>query len=359
MKYFYDFRIVGTTAFTRGITVLSDENGTSQLSFIKPDGSVQARLYKAMNNEDLPPGPVNLLLLTNQNMTVPTMLGYWIYTRNGGVHLDGNTLQKDKTLADNFFEAPESINVGSAKAMREGAALAVINGRLYGGTTSTWDQAPTYGMFGLPAAGDYEISSSFVYNNVKRYFVTFDVNRKQFLRFNLYGEPTYGGTSYNVIGDVFDPKNVQMDLVHLEQVNAADCFAFCRASDGKLYELNFGIEFAGPFQIEPKHKRLFVLQDEIKPDSKWVASQGGVFYISSGDKIYRYNPINQQKEVLTTTFAGKTISMLKLVSTENASTLIVGIEGSLVYLDVSTGKRGDELERINGIPGAPVDMVER
>src|SRR5689334_7130028 len=44
MKYFRFFRIKGETQVSSGSLVLSQENNTSQMSFVKPDGSVLARL---------------------------------------------------------------------------------------------------------------------------------------------------------------------------------------------------------------------------------------------------------------------------------------------------------------------------
>lgn len=356
MKYFYDFAINGITEFNTGTLVLSSENNVSQLSFVQPDGKVQARLFKAINGYDLPADPVSVVLLANMNYNPPNPLGYWIFTKHGGVKLKVSNLVADRSLAENFFEEPESIEVGSAKALKEGAPLAVINNKLYAGTTYTWDQSPTYGMFGLSAQGDYEMAPSFVFNSSLGYFIGFDRKKKQFLRFNNYGTATYFGTSYAVTSNEFNPTNVGMDLLHLEQVNEGDCYAFCKDPSGAIYELQFSVVFTGPFNFTPKQKRLFVRQDLIQSDTKWVATQSGVFYFTSGSKIYRYNPINLEVREITTTFGGKRVSMIKLLG---QNTLVAGVEGSLYYLDISVGKYGDLIKTVNDIPGEPVDFVVR
>ncbi|WP_449437036.1 PKD-like family lipoprotein [Pedobacter steynii] len=109
MKYFHDFFVDGGTEFGSGTAVLSLENGTTQFSFIKPGGEVQARLYNAMHGKDLPKDPMNLFLM--KNITAGgTLLGYWIITKGGGVRLNVNTMQEDpkypNTIADNFLQLP-------------------------------------------------------------------------------------------------------------------------------------------------------------------------------------------------------------------------------------------------------------
>ncbi|HVV05968.1 MAG TPA: PKD-like family lipoprotein, partial [Puia sp.] len=62
MKYFYDFAIDGKTVFASGTTVLSEEAGVTELSFIKPDGTILPRIYGAINDgETLPAGPMQVV----------------------------------------------------------------------------------------------------------------------------------------------------------------------------------------------------------------------------------------------------------------------------------------------------------
>lgn len=362
MKYFHNFFINGGTEFSTGTTVLSVENGITQFSFIKPDGTVQARLYKAIHGKDLPANPLSLFLLRNQ-MTGGTLLGYWIITKNGGIRLDANTMIEDpkypNTLSDNFFVAPDNLEVGSLKSHQQGVLMGVMNGVLYGGTTNTWDQAPTYGMFG-PAEGDYELSPSFTMAQTVAgtYFIGFDRNRKQFLRFNVYSGPTYFGTQYGVPSSpAFDPMNVGMDLIHLEQLNNNDCYAFCKAPDGKIYELYFTVKFTGPFEFNPLGKRLFSRPDLIKEDTKWQGAKNGIIYLSTGSKVYSYNPLNEEVRELATDFGGKPVSMIKL--SDNEESIMVGTEGTIYYLNITTGKNGTLIKKTEGIPGSPVDMANR
>ena len=362
MKYFHKFYIDGGTEFAKGTTVLSVEKGITQFSFVKPDGSVQARLYRAMQGKDLPANPTNLFLLRN-TFTGGTLLGYWIITKNGGIRLEPNTMQEDpkyaNTLKDNFFTSPDHLEVGSLITHPQGVMMGVVNGKFYGGTTSTWDQAATYGMFGLPADGDYELAPSFVmsFTQSATYFIGFDRNRKQFVRINLYGAPVYFGTQYSVTTSIFDPLNVGMDLVHMEQLNNADCFAYCKGTDGKIYELKFNVQFNGPFTFTPQHKRLFVRQELINENTRWSGAKNGVIYMANGSKLYRYNPVNEELRELATSFAGKTISMLKL--SDDEETLIVGTEETVTFLNISTGMNGAFVKKIEGIPGAPVDIAIR
>jgi len=364
MKYFYKFAVKGATDFEKGTTVLSVEDGVTQFSFIKPDGTIQARLYHAMQGKDLPSDPLSLFFLRNK-FTGGTMLGYWLISKHGGVRLEPNTMMEHdrypNQLADNFFTTPENLEVGSFVEHPQGVMMGIVNGKFYGGTTSTWDQAGTYGMFGLPAEGDYELAPSFVMaiTDPGTYFIAFDKNRKQFLRINLYGAPAYFGTQYSVEGaSIFDPMNVGMDLIKLIQLNNADCFAFMKAGpEGKIYELKFNVKFTGPFTFTSQHKREFKRPELINADTRWQGAKNGVIYISSGGKVFRYNPINEEFRELATNFGGTPITMLKL--SEDEETLMVGNAGTIWFTNIKTGENGSLIKKIENIPGSPVDMAIR
>ena len=363
MKYFHDFAIDGKTAFSQGMVVLSDENSISRLSFIKPDGSVQARLYEAMHGEQLPAEPKQLIAV-RQAYNPGVVKSYWIFTGQGndpGLQLDANTMQRKMYLSGNFFDPPSTLSVGTMETNFFGVVTGVINNKLYAGTTSTWDQNPLYGMFGLETPGDYELSEKFIFNfsmaTFSGFYIGYDKIRKQILRFNLYGVPTYFGTDYSVMGDAFDPKNMQMDLLHIEQINGEDVFAFLRDEAGKIYECKFSANFNGPFMVTPIHKREFIGQDLFSSMPKIAATPTGVFFFTKGDKIFRYNPLNEELRELSTSFGGAAVSMIKLHP--NGNELIAGSAGKLYFLDISTGKNGEVLNTIEGIPGNPVDLVIR
>ncbi|HMI03883.1 MAG TPA: PKD-like family lipoprotein [Pedobacter sp.] len=363
MKYFYKFKVNGATDFEKGTTVLSVENGVTQFSFIKADGTLQARLYKAMQGKDLPSDPLYLFFLRNK-YTGGVMLGYWIITKHDGVRLEPNTMMEHdrypNQLKDNFFTSPDDLEVGSLVAHEQGVMMGVVNGKFYGGTTSTWDQASTYGMFGLSAEGDYDLAPSFAMavTDPGTYFICFDKNRKQFVRINYYGTPVYFGTQYSVEGgNIFDPMNVGMDLIKLVQLNNADCYAIMKSADGKIYELKFNVKFTGPFSFTAQQKREFIRPDLVTPTTKWQGAKNGVIYIASGTKVVRYNPVNQEVKDLVTNFGGKEITMLKL--SEDEETLLVGTDGTIWFTNIKTGEGGSLIKKIEGIPGAPVDMAIR
>jgi len=362
MKYFYNFKIQGATAFSRGSLVLSLQNGVSKLSFIKPDNTVQPNIYEAINGEPLPPDPMHIHYLKNQ-FTGNTPLGYWIISRQAGVRLDVNNLVKEAvkpgTLHDNFFLAPATMNVGSLVAHPQGVMMGVINGKFYGGTTNTWDQSNTYGMFGTYADGDYELAPEIVMTTVgdNYSFIGFEKNKKQFVRINIYGGPMYFGTQYSPVNtEIFDPTKVGMDLIKMVQINNTDTYAYVKDASGNIYELKLNANFNGPFMIAAVHKRLFAHQEWINERTKMVATRNGYIYVAYKNQVFRYNPLNQQIELLKATIKSD-IGLLKLDDDEN--TLIAGAEGSLYYMDIRVGKNGDLLKTIEGIPGSPVDMTWR
>jgi len=362
MRYFHNFEIQGATEFVRGTTVLSVEDGVTRLSFIKPDSTVQPRLYEAIHGKRLPDDPLQLFYMHDE-ATGNLPLGYWIITRHDGVRLNVSTMQEDplypNSLAANFFLAPTDIDVGSFRHFNRGVLMGVVNGKFYGGATTTWNQSATYGMFGGYADGDYNLSPSFVMTTLDAgtSFIGFDRSRKQFLRFNLYGNPVFFGTQYNVSNpEIFNPHNVGLDLIDMVQVNNSETYAYVSEADGTIHELAFQVNFNGPFTFTPIHKRPFVRQELFGEGTKLLATRTGAIYIAAGSKVYRYNPLNEEVRELNTSFSAP-VTMIKLSDNEN--TLVVGAGNSLYYLAIQTGRFGDLTGQIDGIPGTPVDIAFR
>lgn len=360
MKYFYDFAIDGKTVFATGTTVLSNEGGKSQISFISTDGTVLPRLYSAINGgEELPGAPQQVVAMLNQYIVPTTINSYWFFFGDGtdrGVQIDANTFKKIKTLKGNFFDPPAAPVPGLFTCSVNGVLEGVISGKLYVGASQTWSGSPVYGMFGADANGDYSMYKEGIFSSVMPYFVGYDINRKQFLSFTNFGSPAYAGTGYPVTDTTaFDPKNVRMDLWHLEQINNNNCYAFGKAANDSIYRLKFGVNFIGVTQFAPMEKKLFPMQDLVSVDTKWASSPTEIFYFTSGPHIYRYNPLNEEVKVLITDFGGRDVSMIKAI--DEGNTLIAGVDGTVYFLDVSTGKFGDIKKKIDGIPGTPVDAV--
>jgi hypothetical protein len=124
-----------------------------------------------------------------------------------------------------------------------------------------------------------------------------------------------------------------------------------------LKEIKFGVVFMGIIQFKPEYIRNFSRPDLVTPTTKWTNSPGEIFYFTSGSKVYRYNPTNEDFRVLTTDFGGKDVTMIKLINGGN--TMLAGTEGALYHLDVSTGKFGDIIKKQTGIPGQTIDAVIR
>lgn len=361
MKYFYNFIISGKTALSSGTTVLSEDGGTAKLSFIKPDGSVVPDLFYAVNNRHLPGGPLQIVALRQHNYVNEPLLGYWITATQeseGGLLVDPDTFKEIRTLKDNFFTPPSTVKTGFMRGSQNGVLEGVINGKLYVGASQTYYLAPIYGYFGVAAEGDYEAYGKCLANPSFPFYMGYDINRKQFIGFTNFGGPAYVGTSYQVVGtEGFNPLDVGLDMLNIEQVNAIDGYALGKGTDGIIYELKYNMGFIGIIQITPVYKRPFSRQELIKANTKWQVTPAQIFYFTSGDKVYRYNPLNEEIKALTTDFGGKDVTMIKV--TDNGNTLIAGVKGTIYYLDINVGKSGEVLKKIEGIPGQPVDITSR
>lgn len=362
MKYFRFFDIDGQTVFSKGMTVLSSENGQAQLSFVKPDGSVQPRVYEALHDgEKLEGTPKQVVALLNQYIAPATISSYWITGQGGndpGVQIDANTFKKIKTIRQNFFEPPAAVSPGMFESAVNGVLLGVANGKLYTGTAQTWSGSPVYGMFGLPAQGEYNLFEQAAFNPVMPYFLGYDKDKKHFVGFTNFGSAGYIGTTYQTAGNSsFDLKNTGLDLLFFNQINGNNCFAIGRDANGVLQEVKFGAAFMGFVQLSPIHKRPFIRPELVTTNTKWASTPAEIFYFNSGSKVYRYNPLNEEVRALDTDFGGKEVTMVK--TSADGNTLYAGVEGSVYVLDVSTGKFGNVLSKIDNIPGAPVDLAVR
>lgn len=359
MNYFQEFKMRGLTQFSTGTLVLSQDGGKGQLSFVRADSTVLPRIYQALHGIDLPGKPLQVIDLIKQNYNPAPALGYWITcgeTDEGGVQVNTNTLLQMKTLRQNFFTIPPAAKPGYLETSPDGVLRGVINGKLYIGAWQTFYGSDIYGYFGEPANGNYELYERVSFNGVMPYFLGYEKNRKQFVAFTNMGAVAYVGAGYGVTNvAAFDPTNVQLDMLHFQQLNDNNCYAFGKAADGTLYELKFGVKFMGFVQVDPLYKRVFPQPALITANTKWVGTKTEEFYFTSGDKIYRYNPTNQDVKPLITDFGGKAVTMIKLADNEN--TLIAGAEGTVYFLDVSVGKNGEVFRKYTGIPGSPVDVT--
>lgn len=360
MKYFYDFKVSGVTPYSQGTAVLSNDGGKAILSFVKSDGTVIPNIFEAFNpNATLGRQPRQLIGLRHNSIAPYHLSSYWVFTDEDekGIQINPNDMKKKNNLAGNFFTPPATLVPGSFTGTALGVMNGVLNGKLYNGLWQTWNENPLYGMFGLPAEGDYNLFHMAAFNSVMPYFLGYDKDRKQVVGFTNFGSPAYIGTTYPVMGDAFDPKNVGLDLDYFVQVNDANVFAMGKDASGTLREIKFGVVFMGTPAIRPEYTRAFSQPGLIKPTTLWTFAPAEIFYFTSGDKIYRYNPLNQDIRVLTTDFGGQEVTMVKVIDGGNA--LLAGTEGTLYTLDVSTGKFGDIIKKQTGIPGQIIDAVIR
>lgn len=359
LKYFYTFKIQGGTQFSAGTAVLSVQNGVTKLSFVKADNkTVLSDLYFALHNENLPDNPVQLFAKPVA-YNAGSVEDYWVVchdTKKNSVIIDGSTMLRKKYFEDQFFNAPATINTEYFEASI-GTPTGVINGKLYLSITSTAPFAPDFGKFSNAQPGQYTLSR--FYTRTPVFFFGYDPIAKAFISFDSGG--AYMGSDYRVTGIAFDPTNINLgDMVYMQAVPSIS-YAFFKGPEGNsnIYELSFSVDMMDYSNrtVKAIYKRVFKGSSLVQTDTKWQKSTVDIFYFTSNDKIYRYNPVNEELRTLDADFGGKKVTMIKLNA--DGDVLTAGVDGSLMLLDVSVGKNGAITKTITGIPGAPVDIVTR
>lgn len=356
IKYYYPFIVEGQTEFTTGTVVLTNDNGQGKLSFIKPGGEVQPDLYEAINGEALGTDPLQIIPLQNRNY-MNLLTGYWIVCKGGenpAVQISSDDFKKIKYLKENFYSPPGVLQPSYFQKLTNGTTTAILNDKIYVGTTETAPFGTYYGYFSSQIIGDYTLAPQLLTGSMGSgdYYLGFDKVKKCFLRFDNY---TYYGTNYIQEDSLFNPKELNMDLLSMLKLSEENVYAFCD-SVGQAYELKFALDFANT-RFRTTYKRKFKGDSLLTANTKWQSSPTGMFYFTSNDKIYRYNPTNEEILRLQTDFGGKEVTMIKI--SEDGNRISAGTRGSLYTLDVSTGKYGDIISKVDGLPGDVVDVLIR
>ncbi|MCD9020027.1 PKD-like family lipoprotein [Parachryseolinea silvisoli] len=363
LKYYYDFKISAKTEFSVGTVVLTDVGGAAQLAFVKPDGTIMPNLYEGLNGEPLPSQPKQLLA-RNLAFQPTNIIDYWVVSgdpQNAGVIIDASTMKKASLIRDNFFDPPASFSVNNLQAGNfYGVTTGVIDHKLYRGTSNTFYGFPTYGKYGLPAAGDYALADDYILAGADtpgpQYYITFDTKKKRMVTFDM--ATVYKDTTYDVIptGPGFDPKNIGIDMFAMEHLNNSVALAFARDGGGKIYEYNFSHD---PVTIRPKYRREFKGASLVRENTNFIGTIYEDLYFNSDDKIYKFSHVNQDLVALDADFGGKIVTMLKLDKINGKDVLLAGTEGALYYLDIDTGKNGNITYTLDGLDGDVIDVAIR
>lgn len=357
--YKFKFKVIGTTPFTTGTVILSNDNGRAKLSFVKPDHTLLPDIYQGLNSQSLPGTPLQLYYSKPLPYQLLSKEEYWVLCNDpvkGSAIVNANTLLHKDDFKSQFFLPPPLISPGYLEPVMGTISNGVINNKLYIGIQSTAPFAPDYGKFANAQSGDYSLSSYFTHGS--SFYFGFDTKAKAFVIFGSDG--SYLGTNYLVKEiSIFNPKAIGLsNLIYMKAGESGTSYAYFKETDGNTYELRFSYKLTGTDkEIIPEHKRIFKGSSIVNADSKFVRNNLNVLYFSSNDKIWRYNPVNESLTELEASFGGKKVSMLKISADGN--TLTTGVDGSMYTLDVTVGKNGNITKTVSGIPGAPVDVVTR
>lgn len=182
--YKFKFKVTGTTQFTTGTVVLSNDAGVSKLSFVKPDNTVLQNIYQSLNNQSLSANPVQLYYSKPLPYQLLSKEEYWVLCSDaskGSTIVDANTLLYKDNFRSQFFLPPPAVSPGYIEPLMGTISNGVINNKLYIGIQSTAPFAPDYGKFANEQNGDYQLSRYFTHGS--SFYFGFDNKAKAFVIF--------------------------------------------------------------------------------------------------------------------------------------------------------------------------------
>lgn len=363
MKYFYDFKIKGNTPFSNGTLLLTAVNGKSQLDFIKPDGSVLRDIYATMNDgAPLPDGPQQLIRIYHQYMMGGLNLGYWIICsdpREGGVLIEPDGLTRVRSLRENFTALPgEELSATHFIPLPDnGTMTGTVNGKVFVGSFEGYYEWEGYNFFSTAIAGDYTLVPGYVKDKTAGFCWGYDAVTKGLRAFMPAARMLFAVSYAGAPNPAWMPDDIGLDLITL-QFHAGGGYLIGRDAGNAVWQLGF---MTGGSMVMNPTKTAFEHTHLITANTRWLLSNAGVFYFSSGNKVYRYNPLAPGvAEPLVAQLEGE-VSMLRFGKDDDQTVLMVGTAGHLYELNItgSSGNDGTLVSTVSGLDGSPVDLFIR
>jgi hypothetical protein len=232
----------------------------------------------------------------------------------------------------------------------------LVNGQVHVGTFEGYYEWPGYNYFSTPILGDYEVEC-YVKDKTAGFCWGYDPEKKKLHAFMPAARMLFEVTNIPGPPAQWDPTNIGLDLITL-QFHQGGGYLIGRDGDGKIWQLGFmtgGNMTMNTTRTEFQHASL------VNADTKWLLNNNGVFFFSSGNKVYRYNPLAPSvAEPLVGEITGN-VTMLKFGRNAAQNELVVGTEVRLYWLSLtgSAGNDGQVVRTQEGFDGAPVDMYDR
>ncbi|GAF05207.1 PKD-like family lipoprotein [Saccharicrinis fermentans] len=303
VRYNKPIELYVVTPFSQGWAILKEKDGLAEFDFISEiteDHVVD--VFENVAKVSLTGTPINIGFNWN------TYLGWnqmFICTSEGGAYFDGISMKLDTYITDRFnstnsLEFPFTASGINDRTDSYGWPM-LAGGKLYAKPGRYLED----GWWEFPAEGDYYITDKFAASAA--HVVYFDEKNKRYVVNAMNG---YYMDYYKLIptvmidpdNDLFDPGNLNMDCMYMEQVRSTyQVISVLKDDSGTYYLQRFMSSWYNGFE---SYANIELAPGLVDDNSQYANDNVYDFtYFSQGNKLHRYNRvsdvINQDYLVLT------------------------------------------------------------
>ena len=356
-------------SFSKGLAILSSNDGMSDVTFINSLNKVIDNVYSAVNGRSLGKNPIGIFH-AGRNANCHQQL--IISTEDSCVVVNGTDFSYEMNLNDMFYFPSKP---GILEAFCHGTygryEHCIVDGKVFKRNSYIWEGEPTVPMFAtyLPCDNAGRVAPVSFYNdNIAAIF--YDKINKRFVYDNYYGlSPLAKGFE----NEYFNPTNLNMDLIWGDNLLSEDGLSYIRMvmkdDGGKVYVL-YGMKqtkydydtSSRWYYIVPSGK-LQLTSDAMQATCYAMSSVDVNFlYYATGNTIVGIS-ILTGNIISKMTLEGGNIDRMEF-DPNDPSRMYVGVSdgsckpksGTVYYLNMATNGQLSIEKKFDGICGKVVDF---
>lgn len=376
VRFFCDFKVVVRTQYAQGLMLLSDNQGTPELSFMStldnPNKEIAHDIFKVENKQSLAGRPLSI--------EQPDVYGYggtvWVHTSVASHQLDPILLREVDRLDKNSFTEPvkecDMVFCRYSQILVDFGAGLGSDGKIYPKVARqdrylSASLKPIHDWISLDKMYDYQLSPMLLCSRDAT--LGYDNLSGKFLYFmNSYDVPSFDENQY----DVVRPSATYVGLPWLDwgiNMNTGSYRFTSLFFDEKTGKAALARQHNQAGTMKGQDSLVMLSQHNLHVGSKMVVNSANnrLYYSDGGNKVYMINLSDPEYKFESTDMGcllpdACTITMMKVAS--NNLSLYIGVQTNRqdgysgdIY-KIST-RDGSIEEYYKGFGGKPIDIIEK